>query len=124
MTYAIGRPSFHDWVVLCFAAPRGRQVVYIVEFEDGIAKVGQSRDFETRIRAHCSSPRTRGKKMLRFWHVESSAALEHEQVLLRLAGELGGTRWMNGREWFTGVDGLALIAAAERELLEPKELAA
>ncbi|RZU64893.1 hypothetical protein EV379_1204 [Microterricola gilva] len=95
---------------------RGVDVVYILEFANGTVKVGQSVDFETRVRANCSNRRVRGHKLMRFWRVGSDAPLADEATLIRLAGELGGTADGRTREWFTGVEGMTLINAAEREL--------
>jgi len=103
---------------------RGVGVVYIVEFANGMVKVGQSVDFETRVRSVCSDWRARGARLMRFWRVGSGAPLHDESKLIRLAGELGGKVDGNSREWFTGVDCMALIVAAERELATPERRAA
>lgn len=103
---------------------RGVDVVYILEFANGLVKVGQSVDFETRLSGNCSNRRVRGHKLMRFWRVGSDAPLADEATLIRLAGELGGVAEGRTTEWFTGVDGSALIAAAELELVPLERRAA
>lgn len=102
---------------------RGVDVVYILEFANGLVKVGQSIDFETRLSGNCSNRRVRGHKLMRFWRVGSDAPLSDEATLIRLAGELGGVTEGRTTEWFTGVDGSALIAAAELELVSSERRA-
>ncbi len=84
-------------------------------FKNGLVKVGQTRDFLTRLSAHRSSPVSRGTKIECGWRMSSDSPLEDEKKILALAAELGGTRYMK-REWFEGVNVIDPIAAAEREL--------
>lgn len=113
------KPSYFEWRKSGTAfAIRGVQVVYILGFEDGIVKVGQTVDFLTRLSAHRSSPRIRGRALLCGWRLGTNRPIADEQVLMRLAAELGGFRMGRSSEWFTGVDVQALIARAEAELLD------
>lgn len=95
---------------------RGAEVIYILGWEDGLVKVGQSVDFATRLKAHCSSPRTRGNTLTHGWRLWSDNRLQDEATLKRLASELGGISIGHTSEWFTGIDVHVLIDAAEREL--------
>ena len=112
-------PMFFEWPKSCYAAitPRGVHVVYILGFEGGIVKVGQTLDFLTRLSGNRSSPHRRGKNLVCGWRVGSDSALEDEDTLKRIAGELGGIRIGRSREWFSGVDVLDLIAAGENAIL-------
>lgn len=94
----------------------GMPAVYIFEFEGGIVKVGQTGDVPTRRSAHCSDKRTRGLKLINEWIQPTPSALEDEKTILTLAHELGGVPF-SGREWFTGLNAVMLMIAAEVVLI-------
>lgn len=96
---------------------KGEQVVYVIAFDGGLVKVGQSTDYPTRLNAHRSSTRTRGQKLLFHWWQRSASALEDERFLLRAAEAIGATRSGAGREWLTGFDPELLVAMAEATLV-------
>lgn len=98
-------------------AGRGEAVVYVFAFENGVVKVGQTTDWDSRRNAHRSNERVRGFALQHEWWQRTSSALEDERELLRIAGDLGAERMSGGREWLVGVDPLALIARAEAELV-------
>jgi predicted GIY-YIG superfamily endonuclease len=108
-------PYYFEWMKDTAWTHRGVTVVYILGFENGLVKVGQTRDFLTRLSAHRSSPVARGTKIFCGWRVSTDTPVEDEKKLLALAAELGGERYMK-REWFKGVDVAVLIAAAEKAL--------
>jgi hypothetical protein len=114
------KPYYFEWMKRSAATLRGFDVVYILGFENGLVKVGQTRDFLTRLSAHRSSPITRDTKLFCGWRLGSQSPRGDEQKLLSLAAELGGTPHLK-REWFTGVNVAELIAAAERELVPDME---
>ena len=96
----------------------GDAFIYILEFEGGIVKVGQTCDYAARYKSHRTDVRLRPRRIISEWRQPTARALEDERELKRFAKELGGTPWL-GREWFSGVDRAALWDRAEQEL-EPE----
>lgn len=92
----------------------GGGYVYVIEFSNGIVKVGRSQDIVSRLRAHGSAARNFGIEVTRRW--ESPCHLgwqQNEDALKRLTSELGGEPLT--AEFFSGVDFDALVEKA-REL--------
>jgi len=94
----------------------GDQVVYILEFDNGIIKIGQSTICASRFAGLLNDPRVRDAKLVEYWLQRSARGLEDERMILTLAHELGATVH-SGREWFTGIDPHLLRIAAEVKLL-------
>lgn len=115
----LAKPLYFEWHKkgTAFTA-RGVEVVYILGFERGIVKVGQTIDFLTRLTAHRSSPRVRGLDLVCGWRLGTLAPLSDEMVLVELASSLGGVAIDRTGEWFTRVDVHSLIALAETELVK------
>lgn len=76
--------------------------VYVIEFDNGTVKVGQSKAISSRLRMHKQNARGFGLKMTRHWVSPRHCGwLENEEVLKRIARELGGEA--TTPEFFTGV---------------------
>lgn len=86
----------------------GEQVIYVMAFENGYVKVGQTVDWDSRVKAHSYNPRVRGHKRVSTWWQRSFSALEDERALIQAARDLAGVVAPGSREWFTGVDHAAL----------------
>jgi len=97
----------------------GEHVIYVIEFEGNLVKVGQSRDFNERFRSHQKSKRTRGLKVVSWWWQITGSALEDERALIDWAVGLGGTAVPGTREWFTGVNSTHISALAQYNLTSP-----
>jgi len=106
-------PAYHRLKALIENPLRDVQVVYLLEFDNGLVKVGQTRDYDTRRSAHRSFARRLGCSLIFEWRMPTDRALEHEQMLIRILRDAGGTALRGSREWFE-VDPEALTDAIER----------
>jgi hypothetical protein len=96
----------------------GDPIVYIMEFTGDIVKVGQTVNYNARMKAHGYKARDLGVEMGRVYWQRSSSLLEDEHTLKALAVAHGGVRMGKSTEWFTGVDFDAL-ADGMLELIVP-----
>jgi hypothetical protein len=101
--------------------------VYVIAFDNGMVKVGQTQNLPARFDAHERSARSFGLKLTGRWESPlHDDWLENEQALMRIARELGGQP--TTPEYFSGVSFDALAARAQElnfppPLTEPEDAA-
>lgn len=87
--------------------------VYVIAFDNGIVKVGRTKDLRDRMRAHRGDGRKFGIEITDSWgsplHVEWGT---NEETLKELAVMHGGTPTCT--EYFKGADYAAIVSAAGR----------
>lgn len=94
--------------------------VYVLAFDNGLVKVGQTRNARTRFNAHKQSARNFGLTVTGRWESPLHRGwLENERALKRIASELGGTP--TTPEYFSGVSFDALTEKARDLPFEPPE---
>jgi hypothetical protein len=89
-----------------------QHVIYVLVFDHDIVKVGHTKDYHARRRAHRSNWRARGLDLVEEWRASSVSALEDESALMELAVQMGGIPHSGSKEWFSLSDGGALVDAA------------
>jgi predicted GIY-YIG superfamily endonuclease len=79
--------------------------LYVVEFTDGVVKVGRTSRLRQRINQHTTDASDRGAERARSWASHDHTyedALEGEQTLINFCREQWRAAW--GREYFAGAD--------------------